>query len=438
MLKKITVLAAMMAMGVFLYSPLANAQAAGECTGGACGTPQTSGGGGCGCGGGSILVNNTDLGDTYQYADDYDNDGWEDDTDNCPFNANADQADADGDGAGDACDNCPTVSNADQVDTDGDSSGDACDSDDDNDQIADGDDNCPTVTNPGQLDTENDGQGDACDTDDDNDGVLDIKDNCPLIANPDQLDDTPNSYGKACDHDLDGDEIDDAKDNCPTKANQLQADADKDGKGDACDEDMDNDGVMNKVDNCPTKANAKQLDADRDNKGDSCDPQYCYVVNSDETNCLNPQSPFAVYSPSMNIKTGEAARLRLFANRSNAAIRYKWVVTQRPSGSNATVQNPRGAVRLSSPFEYFYLKDNVAKFTPDEPGTYQVKLTGELVFPDAVNAAWTRTHNYVMTLTATGESQGGCSVGGSSSAGTGLGLLLAFGLLLGLRRRSRK
>ncbi|MCK5796748.1 MAG: thrombospondin type 3 repeat-containing protein, partial [Deltaproteobacteria bacterium] len=105
MLKKITVLAAMMAMGVFLYSPLANAQAAGECTGGACGTPQTSGGGGCGCGGGSILVNNTDLGDTYQYADDYDNDGWEDDTDNCPFNANADQADADGDGAGDACDN---------------------------------------------------------------------------------------------------------------------------------------------------------------------------------------------------------------------------------------------------------------------------------------------------------------------------------------------
>ena len=78
MSRKILMVAALAGMGLFLFSSTAFAQAAGECTGGACGTPSTSGGGCCCCGG-SILVNNTDEGDTYQYADDYDSDGREDD-----------------------------------------------------------------------------------------------------------------------------------------------------------------------------------------------------------------------------------------------------------------------------------------------------------------------------------------------------------------------
>ena len=53
-----------------------------------------------GGGGGSILINNTDLGDTYQYADDYDDDGIEDNMDNCPHVINNSQADSDGDGFG--------------------------------------------------------------------------------------------------------------------------------------------------------------------------------------------------------------------------------------------------------------------------------------------------------------------------------------------------
>ena len=69
---------------------------------GACGTPKQSGGGGGGGGGGSILIANTDLGDTYQFADDYDDDGWEDSFDNCPRHLNVEQADTDGDGLGDA------------------------------------------------------------------------------------------------------------------------------------------------------------------------------------------------------------------------------------------------------------------------------------------------------------------------------------------------
>ncbi|NMB74744.1 MAG: thrombospondin, partial [Myxococcales bacterium] len=83
-------------LALLLVAVPAFAQAPGECSGGLCGTPNESGGGcGCGCGCGSILIANTDLGDTYQYADDYDEDGIEDDFDNCPFSPNRDQVDAD-------------------------------------------------------------------------------------------------------------------------------------------------------------------------------------------------------------------------------------------------------------------------------------------------------------------------------------------------------
>jgi hypothetical protein len=86
----------------------------GECAGGQCGTPNNNGGGcGCGCGG-SILVDYTDVGNTYEQSDDSDHDGIDDDLDNCPFTPNPDQLDTDGDGVGDACDNCVGVANADQ------------------------------------------------------------------------------------------------------------------------------------------------------------------------------------------------------------------------------------------------------------------------------------------------------------------------------------
>jgi len=66
--------------------------------------------------------------DTGAYeAFDTDCDGDPDAFDNCPNDANPDQADADGDGVGDVCDNCPMVYNPDQRDSDGDGLGDACD-----------------------------------------------------------------------------------------------------------------------------------------------------------------------------------------------------------------------------------------------------------------------------------------------------------------------
>jgi hypothetical protein len=73
------------------------------------------------------------------------------------------ETDGDGDGVIDACDNCPLDANADQANNDGDNWGDVCDDDDDNDTILDVGDNCPLDANPGQDDADGDGVGDACD-----------------------------------------------------------------------------------------------------------------------------------------------------------------------------------------------------------------------------------------------------------------------------------
>jgi hypothetical protein len=144
--------------------------------------------------------------------------------------------DPDGDGVLNPADNCPVDANPDQADNDGDGLGDACDPDDDDDNVLDPGDNCPVDANPDQAEHDGDGQGDACDPDDDNDGAADGGDNCPVTANPDQAD-APDGDGEGdvCDTDDDGDRADDSADNCPATANPDQRDTDGDGAGDACD-----------------------------------------------------------------------------------------------------------------------------------------------------------------------------------------------------------
>jgi len=103
------------ALGVLASPTVAFAGGPGECSGGGCGTPNNNGGGcGCCCGG-SILVDYTDIGNTYEQSDDSDHDGIDDKLDNCPFTPNVDQLDADGDGVGDMCDNCVATGNHDQL-----------------------------------------------------------------------------------------------------------------------------------------------------------------------------------------------------------------------------------------------------------------------------------------------------------------------------------
>jgi gliding motility-associated-like protein len=84
-------------------------------------------------------------------------------------------------------------------DNDLDGTPDNCDPDDDNDGILDTNDNCPLQANTNQADNDNDDLGDACDNDDDNDGVLDGYDNCPMIYNPGQEDIDNDGIGDICD-----------------------------------------------------------------------------------------------------------------------------------------------------------------------------------------------------------------------------------------------
>ncbi|MFH1807470.1 MAG: thrombospondin type 3 repeat-containing protein [Pseudomonadota bacterium] len=420
---------------------LANtAMAQAECGGGACGTPYESGGsnpcvegGDCICNGGvcvagSILIANTDMGDTYQYADDFDVDGWEDDYDNCPFAVNAAQEDSDGDGFGDACDNCPSHSNPDQADANGNFVGNACDDDADGDGVSNQMDNCWLQPNPGQLDTSGNGLGNACDDDDDADGLPDVTDPCPLLAG------VTDGSDDRCDMDSDNDGIPDSIDLCAMTAAEDNRDSDLDGIGDACDLDLDNDGVPNTIDNCRLTANTNQLNADRDGLGDACDSSFCFVVDSaDGGRCLNPASRFQGRpGPDMTILTGERIRLRMFTNRPNAPTRYAWKVTRRPAGADAEIENSNGTVNFSSPWEFHYQKERVASFVARTPGEYEVELQTNLVFDDEMYPSLT-SDKQTMTIVVTGEALG-CSA--LTASGSSAGLLVLLGLaLVGLRRR---
>ena len=436
--------AAICGLAVFLMVGAAEAQdnPPFECDNnfGECGTPEQSGGG-CGCGGGSILINNTDLGDTYQFADDYDDDGTEDPMDNCPFVNNRDQAEGDGDGVGNACDNCPDTGNEDQSDVDGDGFGDVCDDDIDDDGALNAGDNCPSNPNPSQLDTDSDGLGDACDDDIDNDGVDNLEDNCPKIANANQDPEDEARFGAECDDDDDGDGIRNTVDNCPTKPNEDQKDVDGDGKGDACDPDIDGDGINNNApDNCVEEPNEDQMDVDRDGVGDSCDSHKCYVVDDSE-NCLDPEQAFMVYTPDHpSAAVGSEIKLKLFANRESQPMRYTWRIEKAPKGSSASVKNAVGAVSESSPYEYRYLSSKAVTFVPDEPGTYTVQVTAELVWKDQLYPEASRSQaTAIIEAGGDSSSAGGCSVTSVGSSPVPAShllplLLLAIGLVL--RRRS--
>jgi len=427
---------AITAIAALLVVPsLASAQGAPfECDDrfGQCGTPEQSGGGcGCGCGC-SILVNNTDLGDTYQYADDYDADGIEDPYDNCPFAPNRDQANSDGDLLGDACDNCITSVNEFQFDIDGDGIGDLCDDDMDGDLIPNGEDNCAEVANPFidgvQTDTDGDGIGDACDEDDDDDGVADLEDNCPLIHNPDQVAITDSG----CYADMDGDGIYDHRDNCIAVYNPEQVDTDGNGEGDECDVDIDGDGFANAADNCPFVYQETMIDLDRDGRGEECDDNYCYVLGGDLENCFDPDGAFRVFTPDLSgVRVGGTVRLRLLANRDYAQIHYSFSITEAPVGSRARLENAEGDVQCSSWLDYIYEPGHVPNLTPDRGGLYAIRLTAVQTEQDEVSgeydesAVWDATVAVEVELDRQ-ESSGcaSCSAGEGSRGASVLSLIV--------------
>ncbi len=418
-----------------------------ECSGGLCGTPNQSGGG-CGCGCGSVLVAMTDRGDTYQFADDFDGDGIEDEFDNCAFSANYDQADADGDLVGDACDVCRNAADPLQSDIDGDKTGDLCDTDIDGDTILNAADNCQLMPNTAQTDTDTDMMGDACDADDDNDGIEDLLDPCRLEAG---------AGTGFCDDDPDGDGINSGGDNCPyvfnpVGAGGVQLDVDLDNIGDACDLDMDGDGVLNFDDNCKGVFNPSQVDIDLDGFGDagdwaggaeSCDTRECYVIGGDQANCLDPQQAFSIYLSLIGERVAgkfqidQEITVALFSNRLGQAHAWTARFAEMPAGSNASLINAKGSAGTepSSPHVVNCLRTqdgvctetNNIRFAPDQPGEYVIKVTASLQQDDPLGPS---TATYTIVAEVEGEAKGGCAATSGSLAALALGLLLA-----GWRRR---
>ena len=203
--------------------------------------------------------------------------------DNCPVNANADQADLDNDGIGDACD----------TDADGDGIDESTDCDDLNAAIGG-----PTTW---YRDADSDNFGDDSDTQlsctqpagyvavggDCNDGDAGINPGASEIPN-DGID--QNCDGEDQVVDTDGDGVADNEDNCPAVSNPDQADFDNDGTGDVCDDDDDNDGVADAEDCDPLNesvgaATTWYRDADNDGFGNSADSQV---------NCSQPAGYVAV------------------------------------------------------------------------------------------------------------------------------------------------
>ncbi len=182
------------------------------------------------------------------------------------------------------------------ADTDKDSLADCIDDDDDNDEIVDTEDNCPVNANKNQADFDGDDQGNVCDPDDDDDGDPDELDCAPLeplahhgakeacdgvdnncnnqvdegyadfdkdgLANCVDPDDDNDGSADAVDCEPlnaiaypGGEELCDGFDNnCNGKVDEGFADQDGDGKADCSDIDADGDGDPNGEDCAPFNA----------------------------------------------------------------------------------------------------------------------------------------------------------------------------------------
>ena len=187
--------------------------------------------------------------------------------------------------------------------------------DSDGDGIADEDDNCPNDANTDQADHDLDGDGDECDYDDDNDTILDNSgDDCPLgeidwVSTSLEADknmstdwDVDGCKDDVEDDDIDNDNVSNSNDAClrslwdhstlikPVWVSNATNDIDGDGCRDA-DEDMDDDGdgVDDGFDSCPSVFGTSTMGGhkgcpDDDGDGWSNATDDCPLVNGTSMN----------------------------------------------------------------------------------------------------------------------------------------------------------
>ncbi len=218
-------------------------------------------------------------------ADDRDQDGLANDSDNCPEHANQGQWDKDNDGLGNECDpdiDGDGVSNEDEIAAgtmpwnNESFPGQSLVDDRDQDGLANEADNCPDIANQGQWDKDKDGKGNECDSDLDGDGVSNTDE---LLAGT-KVWDSKSFPRPATAEDRDGDGINNEQDNCADIANGGQWDKDNDGLGNECDPDIDGDGFSNDAeiaadtlpwDNLSFPEVKTDIDSDNDGLLDSVD-----------------------------------------------------------------------------------------------------------------------------------------------------------------------
>lgn len=173
--------------------------------------------------------------------------------------------DGDSDGFTDDTDKCP----AEAEDADGWLDGDGCpDPDNDSDGVADVQDKCPVEPETRNGVTDDDG---CPEPDRDVDGRVDDLDRCP--DRPEDLDNFEDEDG-CPEEDNDGDSVVDGHDNCPGASEDKDGFQDEDG---CPDPDNDNDQVQDLVDRCPTEAETMNGFEDDDGCPDKGHPEFASV-----------------------------------------------------------------------------------------------------------------------------------------------------------------
>ena len=168
------------------------------------------------------------------------------------------------------------------------------------------------------------------------------------------------------------------------------------------------------------------------------------MLSASSSECMDPMAAFETRLQLLaqdKLMTGDELTLVLFTNRLGEVHTWEARFDKIPSSSGAVIENARGSATTlaNTPQLGNCIEDgsdgcaeyNYLRFTPDEPGTYTIRVQVELPNGDPMSLG-SSSGFATATLEVGGESAGGCAAGASSGLGA-----LALGLLAFVRRRRK-